>query len=85
MDIAPTGEDWDAPFLNTDEIEVDIPEGSKLKFTCTGSISIDYFEFMLADQEEEQTNPPTGDMAMLQYVVCSVSSTLLLKKRTKKE
>lgn len=85
VDITPTGEDWGAPFLDTDEIEVDIPEGSKLKFTCTGSISIDYFEFILADEDqgEEPTIPSTGDLAIIQYAVFGVFSTLLLKKRVR--
>lgn len=76
IEIEPTGEDWGAPFLNTSEIEVDIPQDAKLKFTATGSISIDYFEFTLA--EEEDTNPPTGDMVFIPYACVSI--LILLKK-----
>lgn len=81
VDISPTGADWGAPFLDTDEIEVDIPEGSRLKFMATGSISIDYFEFIPA--EEEPANPPTGDFALIQYAVFGVFSSLLVKKRVR--
>lgn len=70
-----TGTDYSFPFLESASIPVEIPAGAKLKFTVTGDISIDYFDFTPA-----ATNPSTGDTLIIPYMMVCLAAIILIKK-----